>query len=145
MPSKAVLTNREIKSDPDLCPFCRRYLQPFGRRCRSTGSAPAAQTARGCALLCLCPSAASPHGLSHRFQLRFGSLGGRAVSCVGCTAAATGPPRAEIASGSVLQVGEAVGDFRDGMSSQMCSGIAAMFIPGRNAVLPVGSQGIMEQ
>lgn len=46
---------------------------------------------------------------------------------------------------SVLQVGEAVGDFRDGMSSQMCSSIAAIFIPGRNAVLPVGSQGIMEQ
>lgn len=67
------------------------------------------------------------------------------MGCLGCTASVTGPARAKIASVSILQVGEAVGDFRDGMSSQRCSRITDIFIPSRNALLPIRPRGIIDR
>lgn len=147
MLSKAGLINNEIKSDliyvpsaeerDDICSHLNGGVKAQGEilQCRLRDGA------RSCAFAFLQPlSTGCPIDPSSILR----SLGGRAVGCMGSTAAVTGPPRSKIASISVLPVGEAGDDFRDGMVLQSCSSITAIFIPSRNAALPIRPQAIME-
>lgn len=135
--SKTSLINSEIKSDLIYVPSAEER----GDICSNLNGGVKAQGEIPQGRLCSCACSCSFAFLGCPiYSSCFRSLGRQAVGCVRYTAAVSGPPMAKIALVSIFQVGEAVDDFRDGrgrMSSQSYSSITEIFIPNRNAVLPI--------